>query len=147
MKITHLTTALLLTASTLSHGAVLVDNAWVRAMPPSQTMTAGYAKLTNTGPAPVTIDGGSSPIATTTELHTTIKEGDQRRMVPLAPVTIPPGESFLFTPGGPHVMLMGVTAMPGEGSTTTLCFTVVDGEAVCSNAQVQRSMGAGHHHH
>lgn len=117
---------------------VRITSAWVRAMPPTQRMTAGYAELTNTGDHAVTISGATSPIAAVASLHTTVTEGAQRRMAALPSVTLAPGESFQFAPNGPHVMLMGMKRMPSVGERVRLCFTTDEDKPLCANAAVSR---------
>lgn len=148
MRRTHWTAAaLLLTGASLAGAELTIEQGWVRAMPPTQKMTAGYATLTNNGDAAVTIAGAKSPIAKLSELHTTVKDGDRMRMVPLDPVTIEPGQQFTFTPGGPHVMLMGVSTMPAEGTEVELCFDLADGREACASVPVTRGSPAVHSHH
>ena len=149
MRAKHWTAAVLLLAGTsMAQAELTIEQGWVRAMPPTQKMTAGYATLTNAGESTVTVAGASSPIAKMSELHTTVKEGDRRRMVPLDPVTLEPEQQFTFTPGGPHVMLMGVSTMPTEGSEVALCFELADGSEACATVPVTRSnpWGQSHHH-
>ena len=115
-----------------------IESAWVRAMPPSQKMTAAYATVTNNGETPLVINGASTPIAGISELHTTIEIDQRMRMVPLDPIALEPGESFEFAPGGPHVMLMRVTEMPEEGSEVELCFEFSAAAPQCGIATVGR---------
>lgn len=152
MKYSTIVGALLLATSAAAHAEVSLDAPWVRAMPPTQKMTAGYATLVNDSQQAITVVGARSPIARVAELHTTEARGDSMRMVPLTPVDIAPGEVFHFAPGGPHVMLMGVQQMPAAGSSVELCFTLASGDAICADAAVSRSAPEGsvdsdvHHH-
>jgi hypothetical protein len=133
--------ALLATVLTLPAHALadlLIRDAWVRAMPPTQRMTAGYATVENIGEGALTITGAGSPIAAIAELHTTIESNGTTRMTPLAPITLEPGESFTFAPGGPHVMLMGVNPMPAPGNTVELCFAAGESKT-CAEVPVSRS--------
>jgi copper(I)-binding protein len=141
------TAALLMAGASTVNAELTIEDAWVRAMPPTQKMTAGYATITNSGDEAVTVAGASSPIAKMSELHTTVKDGDRMRMVPLDPVTLEPGQQFTFTPGGPHVMLMGVASMPSEGTEVEFCFEMADGSHACTKAPVSRGNPSGHGHH
>jgi len=54
--------ALLLAAAT-AKADINWENVWVRAMPPTQTMTAAYGVITNGGTDTVIINGGSADFA------------------------------------------------------------------------------------
>ena len=139
-----LATALIANASLAE---LAVSDSWIRAMPPTQKMTAAYGTVTNNGSEPVTINGASAEFAHMAELHTTIHENGSARMEPLGDIALKPGESFTFKPNGPHVMIMGVTTMPAEGTEATFCFTTTGGESACSTAPVTRGAPGGHHQH
>lgn len=130
-----------------------ISGAWVRAMPPTQTMTAGYATLTNEGATTITITGASSDIAPMATLHTTVQADDSLRMVALPTLELAPGERFSFAPGGAHIMLMQMPSMPAEGAVSQLCFKIEGGAARCIEAAVRKeapaSKGMGDHdmHH
>ena len=87
-------------------GHLVVQNAWIRAAPPGAAMLAGYAKLTNDGDAPVVVTGASSADFGDVSLHESVNENGVERMRPLGDVTIAPGASVAFAPGGKHFMLM-----------------------------------------
>ena len=139
--------ALLLAAST-AKADINWDNVWVRAMPPTQTMTAAYGVITNSGADTVIINGGSADFAERVELHESIHEGDSVRMVPMEAVELAPGESLKLIPGGSHIMLMGISDMPMAESTVSLCLTTQEGPT-CTTAQVLRKAPKSDHdtHH
>ncbi len=128
-----------------------LDNFWVRAMPPTQKMTAGYGTVTNTGSQPVTITGASADFAANTELHESVQVGDTVRMVAMEPRTLAPGDALQFAPGGAHLMLMGIQQMPAADSTVAICIELAGGTTACANAPVLRSAPSGdatsHHDH
>ena len=129
-----------------SAGAYAADDAqlelesfWVRAMPPTQQMTAGYGTVTNTGSTAVTITGISADFAPMAEMHETVSEGDSVRMVAMQAPQLAPGASLRFVPGGAHVMLMGIEQMPAANSQVEICLLLDDGTESCTNAPVLRS--------
>ena len=69
-----------------------LEQLWVRAMPPTQSMTAAYGQLSNQGNTPLTITGASSSVAADTTLHESVQTGDRMRMVPVTDLTLAPGE-------------------------------------------------------
>ena len=126
-----------------------LENFWVRAMPPGQPMTAGYGKIINSSDGPTTILGASVTFADKVELHETITVNDAVRMQPMGNLTLEAGESLMLTPGGAHLMIMGITTMPSEGANVALCVQTSDEEA-CTKAPVMRQAPATmdmHHHH
>ena len=73
-------------------------------------------------------------------------------MVQLDAVTLAAGETAALMPGGQHIMLLGVTTPPPEGSLVELCLLLKDGAERCTSAPVQRHPPtaaleqSGHHH-
>ena len=132
--------------SPMAHTEVNLDRLWVRAMPPTQTMTAAYGQLTNVGDAPLTITGASSDIAADTTLHESRQTGDRMTMVAVTDKTLAPGEVLELKPGGFHLMLMGIKEMPAEGSEVEIC-VLSDDDRACATANVQRDADSMNHHH
>ena len=89
-------------------------------MPPGTEVAAAYGRVTNDGDQTVVITAISSSVGEVAQIHDVIADGDQRRMVQLDAVSLAAGESTEFKPGGQHIMLLGVTAPPPEGSQVEL---------------------------
>ncbi len=126
-----------------------LESFWIRAMPPGQPMTAGYGKIINSSDGPTTILGASVTFADKVEFHETVTVDDAVRMQPMASITLEAGESLTLTPGGAHLMIMGVATMPSEGANVALCVQTTAKEA-CTKAPVMRQAPATmdmHHHH
>ncbi|KGE02839.1 copper chaperone PCu(A)C [Pseudohaliea rubra] len=136
----------LLAAPVVADPLTLTD-AWVRALPPTQAMTAGYLSVTNSGDVAVRIVGAEAGGAGRTELHESRAEGGAMRMVAVEALVLAPGESASFEPGGLHLMLKDLDRMPAPGDTVRLCLLSDDGERSCTDAAVRRDAPmAGHHH-
>ena len=113
-----------------------VEDAWVRALPPTQSVTAGYLVVTNRGDDTVRIVGAAASGAGRAELHESRAEDGAMRMVPVAVLPLAPGESASFEPGGLHLMLMqAVDAIPTEGEIP-LALLLADGERLEFTAPV-----------
>ena len=93
-------------ANAAAAGHLRVEHAWIRAAPPGVPMLAGYATLRNDGDAPVVVVGASSADFDDVSLHESFSENGMERMRALGEVTIAPGSSVVFAPGGKHFMLM-----------------------------------------
>ncbi len=101
-------------------GRLVVDDARIRAAPPGVAMLAGYATLHNTGDAPVMVTGASSPDFGDVSLHESVNQNGVERMRPLGDVSIAPGASVVFAPGGKHFMLMDPKRALKAGDTVKI---------------------------
>ena len=132
-----------------STGLVLTDF-WIRALPPTQTVTAAYGTITNTSPTAITLVGANTDAAGSAELHNTVQRDGRASMQRVTRLVINPGETVTLSPGGLHLMILGVEQMPAEGSTLELCLDS-DQQSNCTMATVRREspepQGHQHHHH
>jgi len=85
---------------------LVIEHAWIRTAPPGAVMLAGYATLRNDGDAPVIVNGADSADFGAVSLHESVSENGIERMRPLREISIAPGTSIAFAPGGKHFMLM-----------------------------------------
>ncbi len=117
-----------LTALLFSNGAlagdalpVKVEDAWVRAVPPSLMDTAAFMRLENTGDTPLRLTGGKSHIAgTAMVMETTRKTAQGVEVLGMKGVDfieIPAHGERVLKPGGDHLMLMNLTVHPRIGET------------------------------
>ncbi|MAC33739.1 MAG: hypothetical protein CME38_09080 [Haliea sp.] len=130
----------------MAQGALELSDAWVRALPPGQPATAAYLVVHNTGSEPVTVEAASASGAGRVEMHDTLQEDGMSRMRQRHQVTVPAGDVLRFQPGGLHLMLLELEAMPPEGETVRLCLHSSEREH-CIDAPVRRQAGVGHDHH
>ena len=131
--------------------SLVIEDAWVRALPPTQKMTAGYLRLHNSGEKPLAVVGASADIAKLVEIHTTQEVDGLMRMQQLESLQLSPGESLELSPGGTHLMIMGMERMPRAGEDVQLCLQLASGGEVCTVAAAQKTQpqdaGAHKHHH
>mgnify|MGYP001823617718 CR=1 FL=1 len=127
-------------------GDIVLSDAWVRALPPVQKVTAGYLTVANKGSAAVTITGGSAELAQALEIHTTREVNGMTRMEPLQELVVPAGGSVKLSPGGTHLMLLGLERMPAPGESIELCLTSADGASACTSAEVRQGAPVHDHH-
>jgi copper(I)-binding protein len=144
--------ALLLTPALVLGDAsqVSLEGAWVRALPPTQPNTAAYLTIRNTGDSPISILDASTEMAQRVEFHTTREVDGYVRMEQLSTLDVAADKSLSLAPGGVHLMLLGLAAMPVAGSSVRLCLTLEGGEEVCTDAPVRKDAGESdhqHHHH
>lgn len=147
---------ILLSASILSQAAevepdVVIEQAWIRAMPPTQRNTAAYLSVTNRGSVALQIVGATTQLTEKAEIHVSREVEGYTRMEHLDSVPLPPGQTVKLTPGGIHVMLLDLEKMPVEGSSAPLCLVFSSGQTTCVDALVQKGSTSegkpGHQHH
>ena len=103
----------------IAAGDLILSNAWARATPPGATTGAAYLTIENRGDADDRIVGAASPAASMVMVHETMEEDGVAKMREVGG-TIPSGARLEMTPGGTHIMLMGLTAPLKEGDTLDL---------------------------
>ena len=96
-----------------------IEDAWVRAMPPSAGNTAAYMTLINDGDKPVRLTGGSTPIAgSVSPMITTRKQVSGTEVLGMADVDaleIPAHGRCVLKPGGDHLMIISLKSHPKPG--------------------------------
>ena len=119
---------LFLSASMIFAGDLKIEDAWIRAVPPSSKATAAFMTIVNTGDRPVLITGGTCPISREIRPMITTKEANGVMGMAVAEsFAIPAKGKRVFEPGGDHLMLMKLTEVPKAGSTVPLVLTTESG--------------------
>jgi copper(I)-binding protein len=131
--------AALLTSFAASACDLKVDSAWIRTAPPSASTLAGYAVLSNTGGDTLKITETSAPSMQMAMLHETTLVNGVAQMRSLDSLSIPAGGQLLLSPGGKHLMLMGMKAVPKAGDHVTIIFKDSHGCATSAEFSVQAS--------
>ena len=136
-----------------SQGArdIHIENAWVRAMPPGQSITAAYLSVKNGGDRALQITGASSEPHARVEMHSSVEVDGMVTMKQLQQVTVVSGQAIHFTPGGMHLMMLDLQKMPAPGEQVKLCLNFQSGASVCAQAEVRRAAPSlddeTHHNH
>lgn len=100
---------------------------WVRLPPAQMPMMAGFGRIENRCPTPITIVGVSSPAFADTSLHETRIVDGISRMRALPELRIAPDGNATLKPGGMHLMLMQPHAPLKPGSKVVVEFKLKDG--------------------
>lgn len=115
--------ALALMAISSSHaadvmaGKLKISSAWARATPKGANVGGGYVTVTNTGSEPDKLVGGSTPVSSKLEIHEMKMDNGVMKMRPVADgIEIKPGQTVTLTPGGYHIMFVGLKEALKEGS-------------------------------
>ncbi|MES9991978.1 MAG: copper chaperone PCu(A)C [Candidatus Thiodiazotropha sp.] len=117
---------------------IMVDDPYVRAVPPGQPNSASFMVLHNKGDEGSALTAASSPAAEVVELHTHTMEDGMMRMRKVEKIDLPAGEAVSLQPGGLHVMLIGLKQQlaPDQNVPITLMFE--DGSSVQVDAPVRK---------
>jgi periplasmic copper chaperone A len=136
---------------------ISVENAWARpaavgamsgmsstpdmqsmpGMSSSDTTSAAYFQIVNTGSQADALIGASSSVASKVEMHETRIVGDVAEMVPIPRVDVPAHGQVEFKPGGYHVMLEGLTQDLKEGQTITLTLQFENSGAITLDVPIR----------
>ena len=129
---------------------IMVDDPYVRAVPPGQPNSASFMSFHNKGDKDLALVAAASSAAEVVELHTHTMEDGMMRMRRVDKIDLPAGEMTSLKPGGLHVMLIGLKQklVPGEKIGLTLSFD--DGSELKVEAPVRKlrmQMKASDHNH
>lgn len=114
-----------------------VKEGWIRLAPGGMPMQAGFGRIDNACPMPVTIVSASSPAYTGVELHESKVEGGISRMRAVPELRIAPYATALLQPGGLHLMLRRPRATPAPGSRVAIAFALQDGRTLLGEFEVR----------
>ena len=116
----------------------VIEDAWVRALPPAQPNTAAYLTLVNAAAEAIVVVSASADVAEQVEIHTTAQCDGLMRMEQLQSLGLAPGERLELAPGGTHLMLLGLQTMPVPGDRVQLCLQLASDGEVCTLADVRK---------
>ena len=133
MRILMLPTLFLLIAA--GDGAsVTVEHPWAR--PSVSSNGAAYLTITEQGAADRLVSV-SSPAAAMVQLHETVNEGGVMKMRPVEGLDLAPGKPVMLSPGGYHVMMMGLKAPLKLGASFPLTLTFAHAAPVTVTVKVE----------
>jgi copper(I)-binding protein len=118
---------LLLFAAQLVSAELLVSDAYVRALPPGQAVTAAYMTLHNDAAKAIEIVAIRSQAAESVEVHQTVKKTERVSMLQLSSLTVAAGQKLYLKPGGVHLMLIGLKNDLQDGQQLNLELQLQDG--------------------
>lgn len=106
---------------------ITVDNAWVKAMPPSAEYSAAFLTITNASEEDLALVEVRSDVAETVEIHEMETIEGVMSMRPTKNLAIPHGESVALEPGGTHIMLIDLVEPLTEGESVDLTLVFANG--------------------
>ena len=103
--------------------SIVVEHPWARATPAGAKTGAAYMTLINNGSAGDRLLGATTPVADKIQFHSVTEDNGVSRMREMHDVAVAPGARVAFSPGGMHVMLVGLKQPLKEGQTFPLNLT------------------------
>jgi periplasmic copper chaperone A len=116
--------------------ALVFDGAWIRQPPPGAKMLGGYLRLQNPGTTAVKVVSATTSLSPRAELHTHLKVDGLMKMRQVPFIEVPAGGEVVLAPGGLHLMVMQLPAVPKEGDVVDVTLTLEDGRTVTFKAPV-----------
>jgi len=117
-----------------------IHDAWIPEAPSIVSALAGYMTVENNSGKARILVGASGPFFERVEIHRTVYEKDSglARMIRQEQVRIEPGQSFLFQPGGYHLMLINPREVTKAGGSVALTLVFADGSRPTVDFEVRR---------
>jgi len=137
----------LLSVSTLFASNIEVNDAYVRATPPSLPNSAAFLTLKNNSDQNRVLVKATSNIAKAVELHTHDMKNGVMKMYQVPEIIIPKHNTIVFQPGGFHVMFIGLEHSLKTGENVTFTLEFKNGETKTITAPIKDVMRGMNHHH
>lgn len=115
-----------------------VRDGWIRLGPANMPMMAGFGRIENRCPTPITITSASSAAFSDTSLHETRIVGGMSRMREVSELRVAPDDAVVLKPGGLHLMLMQPRAPLKAGSRIAVEFELSDGRKLLGEFEVRK---------
>lgn len=121
-------------ANTAEFKGLAVNDAYIRAPIPGQSVTVGYLWLCNFSESDELLVDVRSPQAEKVEIHTHLHENGMMKMRKLNELALGAGEHHAFKPHGLHLMVFNLQS---KIETVELVFTFASGRSVTAQAKVK----------
>jgi copper(I)-binding protein len=124
-------------------GKITIGHPWARPTAEGSKAGAAYLTLQNAGNDADTLVSAQSPFAEKTQLHETTNDGGVMKMRAVeGGVSVAPGATVAFKPGGYHIMLMGLKQKLDDGQRIPLMLTFAKAGSVQVEVLVDKTGGA-----
>jgi hypothetical protein len=95
-------------ATSVFAASIVVEDAYVRAVPPNLKNSAAFLKISNNTNEEIFLLKASSPVAQKVELHEHIMDQGMMKMQEVEKIAIASQSTTMLKPGGYHIMLIGL---------------------------------------
>ena len=105
-----------------------ISDAWIKHLPPTVPVRAGYLTIHNPTSRSVTIESVHSDAFHHVEMHETVEQDGMMQMRPVMQLTIEPDSSVQLSPGGLHLMLMQPVKESAPGNVIEITIKFDNGD-------------------
>lgn len=120
--------------------ALIVEDPFVREVPPGSPATAAFMKLHNQSDVSIRLIDAQNSLTPYTELHDHVVVDDVMRMRQVDLIEIPAHEEVQLAPGGLHLMLIGLDQPTRTGDSVNLTLIFDNGDVVEVEAPIRPVM-------
>lgn len=117
---------------------IIVNDAWIRGIPPSAKTTAAFMTIQNTGSKEMTLISATCEVSEIVQIHTMEQVGEVMKMKELSKLSVPANGQTSLVPKGYHIMLIGLLRSISEGEVIPLSLNFTDGSIVNVAAVVRK---------
>lgn len=107
-------------AQTSGQNTIVVERPWARATPAGAKSGVVYLTLINNGGSGDNLLSATTPVADQIQFHSASEENGVSRMREMRTVEVAPGARVTFSPGGLHIMVVGLKQPLKEGQNFPL---------------------------
>jgi len=118
---------LLLIFSPIASAELDVRDPWIKNLPPSVPVRAGYMTIHNPQSKAVSIVSLRSDAFASIEIHQTIEQDGMMSMEQVPSLKIEPNSSVQLAPGGLHLMMMNPSEPTQPGDQLEIVIVIDDG--------------------
>ncbi|GIL18276.1 MAG: hypothetical protein BroJett040_20270 [Oligoflexia bacterium] len=126
---------------------IVVEDHYIRMMPPGSENTAAFMKLKNKGSKDAELVGGESDLSASVEVHGHRQEGNVFKMVQVDKIVVPAQGEIELKPGGFHIMFMKLKKDLKENQQAKFTLVFADKSKRDILSQVKKISGNGNSHH
>jgi copper(I)-binding protein len=118
--------------------SITVENPYVRAIPPGQTISASFLTLKNSSDKDIDLVKATSDIAENVELHEHVHENGMMKMRQVPKISIAAKSTTELKPGGYHIMLIGLKKAIQPKDIIDINLQFSDGSQQAIKAEVKK---------
>lgn len=123
--------------------AIVINDPYVRAVPPGQPNSAAFMQLENKSETDHAIVNASSLVSEVVELHTHTNEGGVMKMRRIKKIDIPAKGNTVLKPGGLHIMLIDLHGDLKMDQKISVSLEFEDGSKTTIDAPLRKVMMKG----
>ena len=138
MIMSRLALILLLIFSPIALAELDIRDPWIKNLPPSVPVRAGYMTIHNPQTKTVSIVSLRSDAFASVEIHQTIEQDGMMRMEQVRSLNIESNSSVQLAPGGLHLMMMNPSEPTQPGDLLEIVIVLDDGSEQRVEMQVLR---------